>query len=127
MQVETASIGRLGEVIVIAAKEGLKDVGALRTFLSEEKKLAEHVACLKDAAANARAKAEKLAGALGANLGRALSIQEGGASPFPEPEPPRLMMADALGGARESKMAAPSVDAAAQTFTTTISASFLLQ
>jgi uncharacterized protein len=126
LRVVTSSIDKLGEVISIASREGVQDVGALQTFLSEEKRLKEQMECLKQAAENARAKAERLAGSLGAKVGEVLRVSEqgaGGQVPLPRHE---MMMA--MDGAPMAKSApAPSVAAGTQTLELDVDVSFLLK
>lgn len=122
LQVSTASIQKLGDVIEIAAREQIKDVGSLTTFLSREKMMKEHLGCLQEASDNARARAEKLAAALGAKLGDVISVVEQAALPPPARPVP---MARAM-----SKMAAdagPTVEAGTQDLSVTIQANFALK
>lgn len=88
IQVSTSDIQKLGQVIAIGAREGLKDIGGMSTYLSPAKRQTEHFACLQAASEDARAKAEKLATSLGARLGEVLTIREGERrddSPSPTP------------------------------------------
>ena len=121
LRVATSSIAKLGEVISIAAREQVKDVGSLTTFMSNEKQMKERLGCLQEASENARARADKLANSLGAKLGEVQEIQEvpdsnGGGRPVP-------MMAMNKGMAD----AAPAVEAGAQDLAITIQASFNLK
>lgn len=144
LQVATASTARLGEVIEIAARHGVRDVGSLRTYLSEERQLQEHVACLEEAAKNAQARAEKLASSLGAKVGPVLDVSESSAS-MSGPSPIRPFMMSALkgrarGGSPEASYDAPSgaamsgvsggsagVEAGTQDLSVTIQATFYLR
>lgn len=122
--VSTSEIKKLGEVIAVASREKVKNVGSLQTYLSEEKQLSEQLACLKDAAANAEAKAQKLAQALGAKLGDVISMIESGAHAPPGPRPEVMMMADS---AFSAKSAAPSIEAGQQNLALTINVTFGLK
>lgn len=124
LRVSTSSINKLGEVIAIASRENLRDVGSLRSFLSDEKMRMEQFACLQEAAEHARAKAEKLAASLGAILGAVESVTEsfeGGQPPMPMMA---MMEADSVGGARN--MSPPPVDAGTQKTNVTVQAVFTL-
>src|SRR5690606_3645443 len=76
LRVATSQTQRLGEVTQIGAREGAREIGELELFLSSEKSRAEKMACLDTAAKDARERAEKLAGALGARVGEVLKITE---------------------------------------------------
>ncbi len=84
LQASTSDIQRLGEVIQIASKLRIQDVGQLRTFLSEAKLKAERETCLHDAVLDARKKAEHLAEAAHVHVGKAEMISEtGNGNSFP--------------------------------------------
>lgn len=125
LRVATSSIQKLGEVIVIASREGLVDVGALTTFMSDAKQKQEHFACLQAAAENARAKAEKLAVSLGAKLGPVLAIVEAGA-PSPGPRP-QLMMAEVSMAKASRDMAPPSIEAGQDSINVNVAVTFAIQ
>jgi len=111
LEVTTSAVQRLGEVISIASREGVKDVGALTSFVSHTKLRTEQTACLEEAAKEAKQRAEKLAAALGADLGPVVSISEGGGEDFPpHPRPMPMMMARAEAPDAAEKMAPPSVE-----------------
>ena len=106
-RVTTSDIPRLGEVMEIAAREDIKNVGAMSTFLSDERIRKEQDLCLKDAANHAREKAEKLADTLGASLGPVITLSE---SNVTSPPPFRPIMARAmLKSADVEESAAPSI------------------
>ena len=88
LEVSTRSLSRIGEVLTLAAREEIKDVGALRTLLSRDRLKTEKAACLEAAALDARAQAEKLVLALGTRLGEVLSLAEGDAPLFQPPQRP---------------------------------------
>ncbi len=126
LRVATSSIQKLGEVIAIAAKHGVRDVGSLNTFLSQEKLLKEQSNCLEEAGANATARATRLAASLDAKIGDVLEITEFQAAPEGPRPMMRAMMAksmDMAGGAES----APSVEAGSQTLNVTIYATFALK
>jgi uncharacterized protein YggE len=124
LRVTSASIQKLGEVIAVAARESVRDVGALSTYLSPEKLKQEQMSCLEEAASHARFKAEKLAGALGAKIGALVALSE--ARPDSSHPMPVMMKAS-----RESMMMAdapaPQVEAGKQDISTTIFATFSLK
>ena len=126
LQVTTSEFARLGEVIAIASNQSLKEVGSLRTFLSDEKNREERTACLEEAIGHAQIKAAKMAKAAGAKLGRVLQLQEEGAS---NPQPPTPMYeARMLKSAMNDAMPAPpSVDAANQKISLSIQAVYSLE
>ena len=125
--ISTSEIQRLGDVINIASQEKVKNVGALQTFLSDDKQLEEHLACLKDAAENAKVKAEKLAHALGAHLGEVLTVTEGEVSAPRGPRPEMMMQMENSGGGRLAKSMAPAIEAGQQNVALTLSVSFGLK
>lgn len=125
LEVSTSDIQRLGEVIAIASREEMKDVGALRMYLSQDKLRSERIACLKDAAQNAKEKAEKLAAALSATVGSVLSIAETSADGLtPAPMPRFYKSADAE---TAQSLGAPSVEAGKQEINVAIKAVFELK
>ncbi|MBI3555981.1 MAG: SIMPL domain-containing protein [Deltaproteobacteria bacterium] len=92
LRVATSDLKRLGEIIPIAARNQVRDIGQIATYLSNETSRRERGACLKEAVENARAKAENMAQGLGASLGPAVVLRELG----DESEPaPRMMIANA--------------------------------
>ena len=110
LRVSTSEIGRFGEVMVIASQLDLKDVGALRSFVSTSLRERERIGCLEGALKNARLKADRMAAAAGATVERVLSIAEEGATPPPPPMPQMAKMFGG-GGAADAAMVAPVVDA----------------
>ena len=124
LRVASSQIQRLGEVIAIGAREGLRDVGALVSFLSEEKQKKEQFECLKEAAEDARARAEKMAGALGAKVGEVVMLSESGGYQRPEPQPRAMLMEKSMAA---NDMAAPTVEAGRQDLHVTVQATFSLK
>lgn len=126
LKVSTSSVSQLGQVIAVAADEGLRDVGQLRMFLSEDKQNLERAACLKAAAQDARNKAKELASALGAHVTKVISIQEQGVRL--EPPTPRPMMAMAMADESMGKrMPPPPVEAGKQQVSISVEAVFELE
>jgi uncharacterized protein YggE len=127
--VSTSDIQKIGEVIAIASREKVKNVDSLQTYLSDEKQLQEEIACLDSAAKNARLKAEKLAGALGAQLGPVLTMNESGRSMPTWPRPMMMQKAFAVRGAMamDSAEAAPSVEAGQQSLSLQVQVAFGLK
>lgn len=122
LSVSTSEISRLGEVIALAANEGVRDVSSLNTFLSLEKSKIEREACLEDAVKNARSKAETIARAASSKLGRVLAVSESGAAPMPPPAP--MFKAAMRGMAEDASVAAPGVDAGPQRISIDVSVTF---
>jgi hypothetical protein len=121
LEVTTSDIAKLGDVIDIATREGVQDVGSLTTTLSPAKLQKEKFNCLSEAALDARAKAERLAETLGSKLEGPLEISETG-----EAEPIRPMLsAMALRGS--SLAAPPTVEPGFQTLSTSVQVTFRLR
>jgi uncharacterized protein YggE len=123
--VTTSETARLGEVISVAAQNNVKDVGALSTFLSEEKSRDEREACLEEAIQHASSKAARMAKAAGARLGKIVSLQEEGGGYTP-PQPMRNMMME-KSMADASPAAAPVVDSASQKIQLSVNAVYILE
>lgn len=125
LTVSTSEISRLGEVITLAAKEGIRDVGSLNAFLSPEKQKVEHEACLEEAVKNARSKADVIAKAASSKLGRVLGVQENGGGFAPPPMPMRFKGRFEM--AADAEMASPSIDAGPQRISLDLNVVFALQ
>ncbi|MFL5815245.1 MAG: SIMPL domain-containing protein [Bdellovibrionia bacterium] len=123
--VSTSDIQRLSEVMEIAAREEIRDVGALVSFLSTEKIKKEQDLCLKDAADHAKAKAENLASSLSARLGSVTAINESNVSTPPRivPMMERQTFMKAAGGAE----APTSVEGGKQEISATVNVTFELK
>jgi uncharacterized protein YggE len=123
LRVSTSDIAKMGDVITIAAREDIHDVSELNTFLSSKKLRSEEELCLKDAAANAHDKAEKLASALGTHVGPVVSITEEQTPPV-RPQPPRpLMRTQNL----TAEVAPPPVESGTQDVNVSVTATFGLR
>lgn len=83
LTVRVRALPALGGVIDAAISDGANALNGLSFALSEPRPALD--AARKAAVADARAKAELLAGAAGASLGPILSITEGGGAPVPGP------------------------------------------
>jgi uncharacterized protein YggE len=124
LRVETSDHARLGEVMALAAREGIKSVGGLELFVSTKKMLEEKMACLKDASAQAKSKAEALANALGAKVGEVLAITENSG---PEAPPPRPMFARAMDVAEAKGAAEPTIVPGKTELSTSVQVTFGLK
>jgi uncharacterized protein YggE len=122
LYVATSQIQRLGEVIAIASREDLKDVGTLTSFLSDEKTKQEQLSCLEEAAKDAHTRAEKLAQSLGSKVGVVISITQT-ASQSPIRPRPMLAMRNALVGGEAHP---PQVEAGEEAVSVQIQAQFAL-
>lgn len=125
LSVTTSQISKLGDVIAAATKAGLTTSGDFRPFLSTEKRQAEYLKCLDVASKDALKKAQRLAESLNAKVGEVLTVQE---SPMVREAPPQFF-AKAMstrGGGSES-VAAPTIDVADQSFSTTLQVTFKLK
>lgn len=120
----TSEISKLGDLVAIAARLGVKETGALATYLSEQKSLDEKKKCLEVAAKNAREKAEALTKSLNVKLGRAVRIIEQGGNFTPPPQP--MYEARMMKTASNSD-AAPSIDGQKQTLNQQVDVSFAIE
>lgn len=126
LKVATSEIQRLGDVIAIASREGLRDVGQLITYLSDEKQMQERFGCLQAAAEDAKSKADKLAHSLGAKLGSTIQILEAPQAQLPrDPMPMAAMSLSESEGGRSTPR--PSLEAGRQNISVMVQVSFALQ
>ena len=89
----TSHIPALGEILAIAAEDGIRSTSSLQTYLSDSKSLEEKKKCLGIAVRNAREKAETMVKSLNAKLGSVLIIHERQAQdPRPGPIPKGFAM-----------------------------------
>lgn len=124
--VSTSETNKLGEVIAIASREKVKEVNSLQTYLSDERQMVEEIACLQEASANARVKAQKLASALGASLGEVITVNESGVSrPFFQPQREMMMRGKAMSMAMDA--AAPNIEAGQQNLSLSVQVTFGLK
>jgi uncharacterized protein YggE len=124
LRVETSDHARLGDVMALASREGLREVGGLQLFVSTKKMLEEKMACLKDASAQAKAKADALASALGAKVGDVLAISENAG---PEAPPPVPMFARTMEVAGAKMASAPTIEPGKTELSTTVQVTFGLK
>ena len=80
LKISTSEVSRVGEIIKLANKFKISKIGSLTTFVSKKLQKEEYTKCLSVASANALEKAKKLAGALSAEIGKVMTINETGAS-----------------------------------------------
>lgn len=76
LSISTSDLARIGEVVVIATKLNIEDVGSLSTYLSPELAKSTHESCLQEAIRNAREKADKMVMAAGSRTGKVITINE---------------------------------------------------
>jgi uncharacterized protein len=76
LSVSSSEVPRLGELIVNASELGANSIGGLTLFLSTAKSMRESRACLEEAVADSKSKAESLVKTSGRSLGRPLQIIE---------------------------------------------------
>lgn len=124
LRVETSDHSRLGEVLEVGTREGVTEMTGLQLFVSSKKMLDEKMFCLKDAAEQARAKADTLAKTLGAKLGEVLTIQETGSTHQP-PAPRPMMMKSAQ--SMNAAEAAPTLEAGKVEVSTEVQVTFALK
>ena len=122
LAVTTSDIAKLGDVIDVATREGIQDVGRLTTYLSPEKLHKEKFNCLNEAALDARAKAERLAETLGSKLEGPLEISETG-----DAEPTIRPMMTAVARHMDVGAPAPVVDPGFETLSTSVQVTFRLR
>lgn len=124
LKVTTSDIGHLGQVIPIASREGIHDVSGLSTFLSPARLQKEKELCLKEAGENAHAKAQKLAGSVGATVGEVVFLTE---NPAPPRETVRPVMMRAMRHApMAEEPAAPTIEPGSQDISVIVEAVFAL-
>lgn len=121
LEVTTSAIARIGEVMALAAKGDIQNVGALQTFLSIEESQKQYSKCLELAAHDAENKAKLLAKRLDVKLGDAIRISE-----TPAPTLPPIMMERNLmmkGASAETTQ----IESGTQKFTASIEVRFKIQ
>lgn len=103
LKVTTTDLKRLGEALETAAQEGIKDIGRLTMFISPARYNETRADCLREATLSAKAKAQKVAEALGHSIGDPLNIVESGGAMAPPPVP----MMERMSMAKAGDMGAP--------------------
>lgn len=127
LKVVTTSIAKLGEVIQLGARLGLRDAGGLSTYLSRERYMSEQAACLEEAAKNAKARAVTLTQALGARVGKLMQISESTSDgPVMPIRPLGAAMKSSRGGVEMMDATAPQVESSSQTISVTVNALFAI-
>ena len=126
LRVETSDFEKLGAVLTKAAELGIQDIGNLEHYLSPAKKLEEQSLCLESAAKNARAKAEKLAGALGAHVGAVQTLSESWDFQSPMPRPMMAMRGSSLKMGAEASDAV-GIEPGQENLSVTVNAMFLIE
>lgn len=123
LNISTEEIARLGDIMSAASKQGITDVANLNTYVSDSKSKSLETSCLKEAALDARKKADALASALNAKVKEVVTITTADVNlPSPRPYEARMMhksmaMADDAGGS-------PPVEAGKEKYTLKINATF---
>lgn len=120
LRVQTSDPNQMGKAIPVATRLQIQDIGNLSLSISPMKLRKEKGACLQDAGQDARAKAEKLAQALSAQIGEVTSIVEGS-------EPRTTPRVFAMAKAVNSNASEPTIEAGQQDITLTITATFALK
>jgi uncharacterized protein YggE len=123
LKVSTSEIAKLGDVMVSANKHSISEIGALSSYVSDEKMKGLEIDCLKEASLDAKKKAEALAKSLGAKLDGILTVSEANIQYSPTPQPvfgKSLMMA-------RSEMATPEVAGGKEKYSLKIQATFKLE
>lgn len=121
--IATDDLNKIGDVMVVANKHGVQEVGSLNMFISDSKLKNLKDDCLKEASYDAKRKADVLAKALGTKVLEVLTISETATSaPLPRPMPMmrgamKMMSADA-------EMASPTVEAGKEKFNLKIYTTF---
>ncbi|MEO6811188.1 MAG: SIMPL domain-containing protein [Isosphaeraceae bacterium] len=90
VQITARNLGKLGALLDAVVKAGANQMHGISFRIDETEKLLDQARV--KAMADAKRKAELLAGEAGVVVGKPLSIQEGGASPPPRPVRPMMMM-----------------------------------
>ena len=125
LQVSSSDIVRLGETLSVAGREGVQEVGALRSFITTAAREKERGECLNQAVQDASRKAEGMARSLNARVGRVLRITEDGAHPM-RPMPRVEAMADMAGMPMMKSMhgATPQLEGGKEELNYSVSVSF---
>lgn len=109
ISLSTSELARIGEVVTIATKLNIEDVGSLQTYLSAELAKSTHESCLQEAIRNAKEKADKMVMAAGARAGKVISINENAKSQRPDYLEESYMLSEQADVSRSSKEAKPTV------------------
>ncbi|MFZ4714988.1 MAG: SIMPL domain-containing protein [Bacteriovoracaceae bacterium] len=124
LKLSTSEIAKLGDVMVIANKHSVTEIGSLQSYVSDEKMKGMEIDCLKEASLDAKKKAEALAMSLGAKIDGILSVSEANISNhYPQPVFAKSMAMS--GGSAE--MASPDVAGGKEKYTLKIQTTFKLE
>lgn len=123
LELTTSDIARMGEAMIAASKVGIQNVGALQTFLSQEKSQKEYLKCLDIAAEDARGKANQLAKKLGFKIGDVINLNEVPNIQRPIPMERGMMMKSGM--AMDS--APTQIEAGTQNYSTNIQVTFSIK
>lgn len=132
LRVITQEISKIGAVIEAVSKKGVKNIGQLITDMSPTRLKAEQEACLEQAIGNARSKANRMAKAAGAKVGKVISIVESYENRAPHPHPIAYSdMVSTRSAVAMSAESAPSfaapIDVRAQDISMSVSVMFTLE
>ena len=122
---ETSEIGRVGDIIAVAAQHSSEEVSDLTTLVSPALMQREREGCLEVATRNARARAEKIAAGAGVKLGPVISIIEGGVETPPIAPVTRGFPVQAM--AMSEAAPAPTVEARPVVLTVAVAAVFRIE
>ena len=123
LQVSTTEVSRLGEVLGLAGKQGIRQVSGLNLSVSPERTKIERENCLEEAVKNARAKADSIGRAAGTKIGRVLEVveqQEAGGPVYPM----RNVRTFSAAADMNAGASAATVDAGTEKLTVNIAATF---
>lgn len=124
LEVTTSNIAEIGNTTVKASNVGIKNVGSLSTYLSNEKTQEEYLKCLDIAAIDAKKKANQLANKLGFKIGNVIELVESPNIQKSYGDRPMLKMM----ALSSNESAAPSdVEAGKVQFATTIKVTFAIK
>lgn len=122
LNISTEEISRLGDIMNVAAKIGVTEVSSLNTYVSDSKLKSLESQCLKEAALDARKKADTLASALNAKVKEVVNITNADVSlPIPRPFERGAMMQKSMA---MMDSAPPSVEAGKEKYSLKIQATF---
>lgn len=124
LRVYTSDIARLSEVTGAVAKQGIKNFGSFQTDMSPQKLKEEQESCLEIAIQNAKSKADKMAKAAGAKVGKVLALHEGASSGGQPPPRMYMMKNEMMGGAADT---AATIDTKAESLSMSVTASYYLE
>lgn len=122
LKITTTKMNILGEVIQIASQMGVRDVGQLYSFVSDQKLKIEKEACIEEAFLNARQKADRLAKVAGVKISNVVTIREEGINYDPTPMPRAMTLRKGMAVAQEDS--APALDMQAKSLEVSVEVVF---